>query len=74
MKIVVQPGESVHQAWMRHEVAALSEGCCPKCGRRMTPADTARGPGARCLAHGLWWHGPTPGAWEGDYTVAWWLE
>jgi hypothetical protein len=75
VKITVNPGETANQAWLRHEIAALSEGCCPKCGGRMQPTETDNGPGARCSkGHGLWWHGETPGAWEGDYTVKWWAE
>lgn len=58
-----------------HEVAALSEGCCPDCTARLVPSDTPRGPGGRCPAGcGSWWHGDTPGAWEGDHTVAWWAS
>lgn len=71
MRITVQPGEDARQVWMRHQIAALGEGCCPYCTARMEPAPTANGPGARCTRGcGRFWTGHDPA----DVIVSWWRE
>ena len=74
VSIKVPPGENERTVWMRHQIAALSEGCCPYCAGRMEPADTEHGPGSRCLAGcGRFWTGPS---WldPTDTIVSWWRE
>lgn len=43
-----------------HVIAALGEGHCPACTRRLEPIDTPRGTGGRCApCDAAWYLGPT---------------
>lgn len=69
------PEQATRRAWLEHEFAAFGEGICPRCAARLRPVPTPKGAGGSCPEGcGRWWAGPTPGAFEGDYSVHQWAE
>lgn len=58
VRVVVPEGEDEHMVWLRHKVAAISEGLCPYCATRLEPRLTRNGMGGSCPQHGVWHANP----------------